>query len=358
MNPRIFFGAQSFSPTNSGIARLARLTSKVLAEEAAAGRLEAACAALGDRSSRNGGLPVRGARGSRLRFVAQIQRASLTSSHMLYDFLGMARAHQFIPFRRIPFMTWLCGIEVWEAARPERLRMAERAGRLLAISEYTRERAGALHPELRGAHVCWPGTEQSEAASGGAPVESREPVALFVGRIDEGGGYKGAKELIEAWPKVVSSLPGARLLIVGDGPGREAVDRLIRSSAASGSIERLNFVQDGELERIWKRARAFAMPSRGEGFGLVYAEAMRQGVPVIASVHDAGDEINRHGETGFNVNLDRKDELPEALITVLRDDRTAREFGEAARERWARHFSYGAFRERFVPQLRAFTGEA
>ena len=98
---------------------------------------------------------------------------------------------------------------------------------------------------------------------------------------------------------------------------------------------------------LWRRCTVMAMPSRGEGFGLVYIEAMRYGVPAIASVQDAAQEVNVDSVTGFNVNLDHPQELPERIVQLLRDRDTAAAMGRAGQARWAEHFRYSAFRQRF-----------
>ena len=74
------------------------------------------------------------------------------------------------------------------------------------------------------------------------------------------------------------------------------------ASAAASNIEFTGFLPQGQIDALWSRAHVFAMPSRQEGFGLVYIEAMRRGLPVIASTQDAGQEINLHGVTGFNAD--------------------------------------------------------
>ena len=64
---------------------------------------------------------------------------------------------------------------------------------------------------------------------------------------------------------------------------------------SSYEIEFRGFVPDEQIEDVWASATLFAMPGVMEGFGLVYIEAMRHGLPVIASVHDAAPEINLDG---------------------------------------------------------------
>jgi phosphatidylinositol alpha-1,6-mannosyltransferase len=108
------------------------------------------------------------------------------------------------------------------------------------------------------------------------------------------------------------------------------------------------------MPAVWNRTHVFAMPSRGEGFGLVYIEAMRHAIPVIASVHDAAQEINLDADTGFNVNLDHPGALDDRVIHLLRNPDDADRLGLNGQRRWRDHFTYTAFARRFTPHLRQF----
>jgi phosphatidylinositol alpha-1,6-mannosyltransferase len=174
---------------------------------------------------------------------------------------------------------------------------------------------------------------------------------MILGRIDASESYKGHRELIEAWPRVRKQVGDAQLLIAGDGTGRAALEQLARRSAPDSGIEFLGFVPDHEVHGLFRRSDVFAMPSRGEGFGLAYIEAMRFGLPVIASIHDAAPEINLHGVTGLNVDLADASALPTALIQLLAEPQLARSYGEAGQARWAAHFRFACFRERFSAAL-------
>ncbi|NIS67257.1 MAG: glycosyltransferase [Gemmatimonadales bacterium] len=184
-------------------------------------------------------------------------------------------------------------------------------------------------------------------------MEEKPPTVVIVGRLDK-NRRKGHAELIRSWRHVAAVVPKARLLIVGDGPGLHELRREARDSGATDGIEFLGFVPEGEMEDLWARVDVCAMPSRGEGFGLVYVEAMRHGVPVVASIHDAASEVNVEGETGFNVDLDRPSELVERLVYLLSQPDAARRIGKRGQERWAKHFRYSAFRARFRPILAGF----
>lgn len=293
-----------------------------------------------------------GCGGARFRFVGKCLVAALQGKRILYDQLGTARAH-FHGLGR-PYGVWIHGIEVWEDLRRDRLRAAQGAGAMIANSEYTRERSGRQNTIFQAAEVCWLGTQSDDAPETRLTLEG-PPVVCIVGRLDE-LAYKGHNELITAWPKVLKAVPEARLKIVGSGPFLSRYRAAAASSEARSKIEVLGSLSDKALEDVWRETTVFAMPSRGEGFGLVYIEAMRWGVPVIASVHDAGREINLHGSTGFNIDLDRPTDLAQALICLLRDRDLALRLGNAGQRRWREHFSYSAFRERFRRQLTRLQG--
>jgi phosphatidylinositol alpha-1,6-mannosyltransferase len=352
MAVKVFLAAATLRAGNGGIARVARLMARVLVEETAAGRLNAQAASFLDHDLPNLGLAVRTTRGSKARFVWTLQKASLSFDHFLYDSLAMMRAHCRIPLLRRPCLSWICGIEIWETASATRLPCARRADVLVSISSYTRERADRLHGGFRNVPVCWLGTETDDVPAPPA-LGDRRPTVLILARIDD-VSYKGHNELLDCWPQVVAAVPDARLLIVGGGPGQNELRRRAAASPVAESIVFKGFIPDEDMPKIWDEATLFAMPSRGEGFGLVYIEAMRQGLPVLASVHDAAPEVNLEGVTGYNVNLDKPDELSERIIYLLKDPDRAATLGRNGQQRWREHFNYSAFRRRFVPILNDF----
>jgi phosphatidylinositol alpha-1,6-mannosyltransferase len=351
---RLFLGMESLATINSGIGRLAALVVRVVSEEVEAGALEARGITLNDEVlPRNTSIPLTTANKSRWAFVGTVFRAHFTHTHFFYDFLGTARAHCIALFRSRPFLTMICGIEAW-SGQPVRVKAARRATELISISAYTRMRASECDPTFARAKVCWLGTLHDVPPSASRSPSSR-PQVLILARMDK-EGYKGHKELIECWPKVVAAVPDAVLTIAGGGPGADYYRSLAANSAAADQIEFTGLVPEEKIDNLWNEATVFAMPSRGEGFGLVYIEAMRHGIPVIASVHDAGQEVNLDGQTGYNVNLDKPTELPERLIHLLRNPDHAADLGKNGQKRWAEHFRYSAFRDRFRPLLRAFLG--
>lgn len=354
--PSILIASESLAPGNGGICRVARLMARVLAREHTQGLIRVEAVSLTDDRQSAGLWPfsVTTCGKSRLRFVWAVQNARWKHSHVIYDFAGMARAHRVLGPNRQPFATWMHGIEVWEGARKEHLRSVQGADLLFTNSAFTRGRSDTLHGGLASAKLCWLATEEDLPG----PLRERPPgnTVMILGRMDSSNAaryrrYKGHEQLIECWHEVVAAVPDARLLIVGGGPGKQEVMALANSSPAAASIEFRGFVPDAAMSGVFAESDVFAMPSRGEGFGLVYIEAMRNRLPVIASKHDAAPEVNIEGETGYNVDLDQPAQLPARIIHLLKNPTLARQMGEAGQARWNMHFRFSAFRDRFRPLL-------
>jgi glycosyltransferase involved in cell wall biosynthesis len=113
------------------------------------------------------------------------------------------------------------------------------------------------------------------------------------------------------------------------------------------------FVDEATRGLIYRSAAALAMPSRREGFGLVYVEAMAAGVPCIGSVHDAASEVIVDGETGFLVSQEDRPCLVRRIVELLRDETLRQRLGEAGRQRYRRLFTVDAFRERLIGHITA-----
>jgi glycosyltransferase involved in cell wall biosynthesis len=151
--------------------------------------------------------------------------------------------------------------------------------------------------------------------------EERPPHILFAGRLSP---EKGIRELTAA-------ARGLPLVVVGDGPLRHEVGPT-------------TFLPHDELLRQYERAAVVACPSHREGFGVVCAEAMAHGRPVVASAVGGLLDLVEDGVTGYLVPPGDVPALREALEQLLVDEELRHRMGAAARER-ARRFSWEAATE-------------
>lgn len=338
---------------------------------AAAGRLLAAeCAAFArrrligfdlltlDGERPPGKLRVTGSFGGDPKALARkVWRRQLATRRTAYvfDLLGPARVQAYLPSRlRAPYLIQLHGIEVWRPLQWDRARALANATVTCAVSAYTLERARPFCPGLNGAPVLPLALEERKPEGAvDAPLLARldRGFLLIAGRMEPRERYKGHDQLLEA----LTAFSDARLVVAGDGEDRR---RLEEKASALGLGERViftGFVSEATLAELYRRCAAFVMPSQGEGFGLVYLEAMRAGKPVLAARGSAAEEIVVDGATGLLADPDDREELRSALDRLLGYPGEARRMGEAGYERWQQEFGIERFRERLEPLLERLT---
>jgi phosphatidylinositol alpha-1,6-mannosyltransferase len=253
--------------------------------------------------------------------------------------------------RRPGYGVFLHGIEVWRPLPKKTIRMLADADLRIANSRYTADRASELHPGIGPIEVC-PLALLDRPPVAPAPDGPHTHAVLVVGRMAEGERYKGHDQLIEAWDRVTANVPGAQLVIVGDGNDRPRLEAKARASRSSASIVFTGFVTDAALQQLYRSAALFALPSRGEGFGLVYLEAMRAGLACVGSRHDAASEVIVDGQTGCLVDQADTTEIADTIVRLLSNDEERRRLGEAGRCRFDREFTF----ERFSDRLSAILG--
>ena len=175
-------------------------------------------------------------------------------------------------------------------------------------------------------------------------IPADAPLVGVVGRLTE---QKGHAYLLEAFVTVVQELPSARLLVVGDGELRPALERQAAHLGLRGGVTFTGHRED--VPRIMMALDVLVMPSLWEGFGLVLLEAMAASKPVIASQVSAIPEIVVEGETGLLVPPKDPENLSRALLALLRDPAWAREMGRRGCQRLEQQFTVA----RMVEQTQA-----
>ena len=249
-------------------------------------------------------------------------------------------------------MVFTHGIEVWQPLGWPRGAALRNADVVIGPSTDTVQHLVADQRILRGRTrlLPWgldPEFESRVAAS--API-SRPPgfpqtgqVVLTVGRWDSAEKYKGADTLIAALPRVAQAAPGVSLVLVGDGDDRPRLEKLARDLGVADRTHFLSALTPQQLFSCYASCDAFALPSRGEGFGLVFLEAMALAKPVIGGAHGGIPDIVEDGVTGLLVPHGDAERLAQALQTFLNDPRRAAETGGRGRNRVAERYSFAEF---------------
>lgn len=174
---------------------------------------------------------------------------------------------------------------------------------------------------------------------------------LTVGRWDPAERYKGADTLIAALPHVLKVAPDASLVLVGDGNDRPRLEQLARDLGVSERTHFLNGLTPEQLFCCYANCDVFALPSRGEGFGLVFLEAMAHAKPVIGGAHGGIPDIVEDGVTGLLVPHGDIKRLVQALETILNHPDRAMEMGARGRHHLAKTFSFAQFQSNLTQIL-------
>lgn len=184
-----------------------------------------------------------------------------------------------------------------------------------------------------------PPREDAEVIPNGVNPDEFAPVGgggylLAAGRLVE---QKGLDTLLRAYAAASGELGGRRLLIAGDGPERESLERLAGSLGLNGGVSFLGSVGRDRLAELLCSADLFAFPSRYEAFGVALLEAMAAGVPVVAARAGGIPEFAVDGENALLVPPDDERALAAALVRLANDDVLARRLAAGARAQAERH---------------------
>jgi glycosyltransferase involved in cell wall biosynthesis len=285
----------------------------------------------------------------------------IVSTHLNFGPLAMLARRSF----GAPYILVAHGIDAWGITNASRKRALLKADLTLAVSNYTRDRLiqeVGLDPDRV---KILPNTFAADRFAI-APKPPRllrryglrpdTPVILTVCRLADTECYKGYDQIIKAMPEIVRAVPEARYLLVGKGPDRPRIERLIAEAGVQDAVILAGFVPDEELSEHYNLCDIFAMPSRAEGFGIVYLEALACGKTVLAGNKDGSRDALGGGELGLLVDPDDTAEIAAEIIRVLRREHWRQEIfnPELLRRRVIELFGFEAFKRAVADLLGPF----
>jgi phosphatidylinositol alpha-1,6-mannosyltransferase len=301
----------------------------------------------------------RAAAGSRTEFMRISARTAWSTRPHLAVVMHTCIAPPALLFRAArltgPYILVLHGIEAWRRMKPAVRAAAAGAWRIVATTRYTAQEFARQNgiPENRFAVIPL-AVAGSQAAPAPSPAMAGELRVLTVGRLCADDAYKGFDMLIAATGRARVAGANIRLRIVGDGDDRA---RLEAHAASFGldpeNVQFLGAVPDAQLREELNECHVFALPSRAEGFGIVYLEAMSLGRPCIAGNHGGPPEIIDDGVDGFLVEHGDVGQLASRLVSFYRDPSLALEMGRRAAERVQQQYLFHHMRDGWFKLLDA-----
>ena len=180
-------------------------------------------------------------------------------------------------------------------------------------------------------------------------LEARQQVLLTICRLSSTEQYKGYDMVIECLNQLIETHPDLVYLLVGKADEIELtrINQLITSFDLQQNIILTGFLPESELDLHYQLADVFIMPSKAEGFGLVFIEAAARGCAVIAGNTDGSRDALLNGGLGIMVNPNDKTEITQAIVTALQNGKQ-----ETVQKKCLAGFGYEAYKNKVTELLK------
>lgn len=177
-----------------------------------------------------------------------------------------------------------------------------------------------------------------------APLNFDEPCILYAGRL---APEKRVDIAIDAFARILSRFPRARLLIAGNGTEKANLRAQVEQLGLQSAVEFLGWIAPKAIHEVINRAAVMVVPSSVEPFGLVALQGGQMMRPVIATRVGGLPEVIVDGETGLLVEAENPAAMADALVALLTSPDRARALGRAARRHVQRRFEWTSFVESY-----------
>ncbi len=288
-------------------------------------------------------IPFQGFGRSKARFaVAALRKARGGTRIVLaaHPHLAVPAAQMKLLAPRVKMITISHGVEAWSPLPWFRRLAFLRSDVFLAPSRYTVDKiAEAQGAPKNGIQLLpWPLNPEILRMAGQSeklPLPANFPmgvVVLAVARLAASERYKGVDRLIEAVAQLRTHVPGLHLVVIGGGDDLARHVKLAADLGVAAQVRFFDNLSRDEIAACYSKADVFAMPSTGEGFGLVFLEAMAFAKPLIGAAAGGIPDVVEDGENGFLVSPGDAEQLANALQRLVTNKGLCIELGRRGAE--------------------------
>lgn len=222
------------------------------------------------------------------------------------------------------------GIEIWQKLPEPKLRVLRRLDKIIAVSEYTANKIKEIHEidhhKIEVLNNCldpfyyFPKQfNKPEFLLKRYGLREDQTILFSLSRLSSSEKYKGYDHTFEILSHLIAKKPELMYLVAGkyDSGEKKRLDKLIAKFKIENHVKLIGFVDEAEITDYFLLSDIFILPSKKEGFGIVFIEAMASGLRVIAGNKDGSVDALKQGELGKLVNPDNLIEIEQALVEWL-----------------------------------------
>lgn len=271
-------------------------------------------------------------KGNRFQFVYNCWKAGKKYDKIMIGHINLSLAgwgiKKFFPHKQIVLVTH--GIEVWSQLKGIKKALIKQADQILAVSNFTKNIIADVHKINPGKIIVFHNTidpyfalpsyfKKPAYLMDRYGLKAGEPIIFTLSRLSYSEKYKGYDKVMQILPRLKASFPDVKYVLSGKPDEREK-NRLMdlsESNHIKNEVLLTGFVKDDEVTDHYLLADVFILPSRKEGFGIVFIEAMACGLQVIGGNQDGTVDALQQGALGYLIDPENDVEILHALESVL-----------------------------------------
>jgi phosphatidyl-myo-inositol dimannoside synthase len=335
----LFLTLRTFSATG-GIEKVCRILGKALYEESIENDGLLQVGSMYDKQQHawnNPYFPAENFRGygvNKVRFIHEMVRTGIKFDLVILSHINLLPVGWLIkklsPHTKLFLLAH--GIEIWYPLGAGKRKWLHRCDKILAVSNYTANKISEMHglPSHRvvvlnnclDPFLPLPSIDKKDKVLlHKYGFRETDTIIMTLTRLSSGERYKGYDKVIEAMAALKLRYPAIKYLIAGryDKNEKAFVENLLKKLKLQNAVVMAGFIAEELLEAYFAMSDIYIMPSRKEGFGIVFIEAMYYGLPVIAGNMDGSVDALLNGELGILVNPVNTSQIEKAIEAIIKE---------------------------------------
>ncbi|MEE9355863.1 MAG: glycosyltransferase family 4 protein [Methylococcaceae bacterium] len=304
-------------------------------------------------SSQNYNVRLFGADRSATRFMGMAIKTAWHSNYLLVGHVGQGPVALILRslgmVKRYGII--LHGIEAWERLPYLKRWALKKADNVVATTHYTADLCAQKNQLRKNQTTVIPLCITDDQPQPSDLKLNGKFKILCVGRQAKSEYGKGYHTLLQAMVSLNRDCPKAHLNLVGSGDDQERLIDMARELGVEQCVTFLGTLSNADLQAAYKDCDVFAMPSKKEGFGIVFLEAMRWGKPCIGGNHGGTPEVVEEGKNGYLIEFEETEFLAKKILELACDPKLRTDYGKHSLTLIASKFNAKSFNQKFKAVL-------